>query len=156
MPGSSAIVVCATEFPRFKEAVSKVPIQDLFNIPESELKSQYRTFLERLEVMTANYDIKNLTQEDPKELIKMFFSTKSKLFLNIEHVMHAIAVCVVKHSCESVLESFVSRYEYHFDPRRNVDEQTSNEEFEIAVDSVVIEAMDSYWREKGSDQIRFF
>ena len=39
----------------------------------------------------------------------------------------------MKHSCESVLESFVSRYENHFDSRRSTDEETSNEEFEIAV-----------------------
>ena len=32
----------------------------------------------------------------------------------------------VKHSCESVLESFVSRYENHFDFRRSVDEETAN------------------------------
>ena len=36
-----------------------------------------------------------------------------------------------KHSCESVLESFVSRYENHFDARRSTSEETTNEEFEI-------------------------
>ena len=61
-------------------------------------------------------------------------------------------MCSVKHSCESVLESFVSRYENHFDVRRNSNEETANQEFEIAVngpnlancDSVVSEAMDDY------------
>ena len=71
--------------------------------------------------------------------------------------LYAIAVSAVKHSCESVLESFVSRYENHFDDRRSTNEETANEEFEIAVngpnlancDGVVKEAMDNYWRGKG-------
>ena len=37
------------------------------------------------------------------------------------------------HSSESVLESFVSRYENHFDARRSTNEETANEEFEIPV-----------------------
>jgi hypothetical protein len=57
-----------------------------------------------------------------------------------------------------VLESFVSRYENHFDIRRNTNEETANQEFEIAVngsnlancDSVVSEARDAYWRGKDA------
>ena len=68
-------------------------------------------------------------------------------------------VCSVKHRCESVLESFVSRYEYHFDARRSTNKDTSNEEFEIAVngpslahcETVITEAMDLYWRSKTKD-----
>jgi hypothetical protein len=72
-------------------------------------------------------------------------------------VMQAIAVCAVKHSCESVLESFVSRYENHFDSRRNTEEDATNQEFEVAVNGpnlancgpVVKEAMDHYWSSRG-------
>ena len=42
-------------------------------------------------------------------------------------------VSCVKQSCESVLESFVSRYENHFDLRRTMNEESVNEEFEIAM-----------------------
>ena len=42
-------------------------------------------------------------------------------------------IASVKHSCESNLESFVSKYENHFDVRRNVNEDTANEEFEMDV-----------------------
>ena len=53
---------------------------------------------------------------------------------------------------ESVLESFVSMYENHFDERRNVKEDTANEEFEITMngtnlaqcDSIIIEALNLY------------
>ena len=72
-------------------------------------------------------------------------------------IMDALAISAVKHSCESVLESFVSRYEIHFDMRRRTDEESTNEEFEIAVngpnlanrDSVISEAMHSYWVSRG-------
>ena len=68
-------------------------------------------------------------------------------------------VCSLKHICESVLESFVSRYENHFDSRRSTDEETSNKEFEIAVngpnlarcDIIVQEAIDKYWKYKSKD-----
>ena len=44
--------------------------------------------------------------------------------------MHAMAV---QSSFESILESYVSQYEIHFDERRNLDEYTANEEFKISV-----------------------
>ena len=71
--------------------------------------------------------------------------------------MQEIAVSAVKHSCESILESFVSRYENHFDMRRSTNEESTNKEFEIAVngpnlancDSVVLEATNTYWVTRG-------
>ena len=50
-------------------------------------------------------------------------------------------------------------FENHFYANRTTDEETANEEFEIAVngpslahcDTVVIEAMNAYWREKSKD-----
>ena len=72
--------------------------------------------------------------------------------------LQALAVSSVKVSCESVLESFVSKYENHFDSRRNLEEKGANEEFEIAMngpclaksDSVIYEAMQSYWNSQSS------
>ena len=66
--------------------------------------------------------------------------------------------CSVKHSCESILESFVSRYENHFDERRNVDEATAIiEELEICVNGPNLahyeadlkEAVDLHWGGKS-------
>ena len=53
----------------------------------------------------------------------------------------------------------MSRFENHFDMRRNVDEDASNQEFEITsngpnlanCDGVVKDAMEDYWRSKGSN-----
>ena len=149
----SAVKVALTEFEKWSEAVKKVPIEDLTDVPQDELKSQFKKDVKRLEVLTSKYSIDELQELDSKILIKKFFDPDSNMFVDIEMILQAIAVASVKHSCESVLESFVSEYENHFDERRNVDENTANEEFEIAVngpnlahaDSVIMEAMDLYW-----------
>ena len=72
--------------------------------------------------------MEELQKLDSKILIKYFFDPEKKLYIDIEMVLQAMAVASVNHSCESILESFVSRYENHFDMRRNVDEETANEE----------------------------
>ena len=69
---------------------------------------------------------------DNKFLIMEFFDPEKKIFKNVEAIMQAMAVCAVKHSCESILESFVSRYENHSNCRRNYNELSANEEFEKA------------------------
>ena len=64
----------------------------------------------------------------------------------------------VKVACESVLESLVSIFEKHFDVRRNMNEESTAEEFMIAVNGpnlvhsnlLIKEAMNSYWHSKGS------
>ena len=149
----STIVLTIIEFPKWLTAVKKIKLEDLENVPETELKTQFKLFVERLEVLTRNYSEIDLKKLDSKVLIKRFFDPQDKLFEDIEMVMHAMAVASVKHSCESILESFVSEYENHFDEHRNVDETTANEEFEIAVngpnlahaDAVILQAMDVYW-----------
>ena len=80
----------------------------------------------------------------------------------------SLHLLLLKNSCESIVESFVSQYEKYFDIRRNLDEDSINEEFQIAVngpslahcDSVVKEAMDLYWSKNttkgGKDRWHFF
>ena len=100
--------------------------------------------------------IKDLTKYDPKELIKQFFNPSDNLFNGIEMVMQAMAVSSVKQSCESVLESMVSKYENHFSFNRNMSEDKVNDEFFFAVngpslghcDNVIEKSMNSYWKHK--------
>ena len=157
-PGESVVKVQVTEFPKFLNAVKCIPVRSLREVPEEELRRQFSEYLSRLEEMTSSMSSEVLAKSDPKELLKKFFDPKGKLFRGIEMVMQALAVSSVKVSCESVLESFVSKYESHFDVRRNMSEEGANEEFEIAIngpniahcDSVIKEAMDDYWSAKKS------
>ena len=153
----SHLKVALMEFPGWYEAVEKIPVDELQGIPRDELKGQFKLFLFRLETITEKYTLQELILIDTQLLIKEFFDDKKLLYQDIEMVLQAMAVASVKHSCESILESFVSRYENHFDERRNVDEATANEEFEICVngpnlahsEAVVKEAMDLHWGGKA-------
>ena len=62
-----------SEYPKFKKAVSKVPVDSVMQVPDEELKSQFRLFLERLQAMTTEMNIIELRKVDPKDLIKQFF-----------------------------------------------------------------------------------
>ena len=100
-------------------------------------------------------------------IIKNFLKPNTEYYKRIEN-MHVIAYAAVKNSCESIVESFVSRYENHFDIRRNLDKESIIEEFQIAVngpsfahcDGVVKEAMGLYWSKNkakgGKDRWHFF
>ena len=65
--------------------------------------------------------MEELTKLDSKILIRNFFDPDEKLYINIEMILHSMVVASIKHSCESIMESFVSKYENHVNARRNVD-----------------------------------
>ena len=98
------------EFPEWFKAVNNIPVDDLKEIPEDEMKSQFKLFVKRLEALTTGYSGTELQKLDTKILVKKLFDPEYELFVNIELVMHDMAVASVKHSCESILESFVSHY----------------------------------------------
>ena len=86
-PEASHIKVAVTEFPKFKQAIEKVPITSLQSVPSEELKFQYRLFLERLAAMTQSISKEDLGKKDSKELIMRFFDPQNREFENIEMVM---------------------------------------------------------------------
>ena len=154
--GSSAVKVALTDFEIWFEAVRKIPVKDLEDISKDELKEEYKLFLIRLEELTHKLSLEELENMDSKLMIKSFFDGINNIYKGVEMVLHAMAVASGKSSCESNLESFVSQYENHFDERRNVDDNTATEEFEISVngpslahaDSVITDAMNLYWNGK--------
>ena len=85
--GSSHIKVAAVEFPKFKEAIQKVPIVSLQSVQMDEIKMQYRVFLERLAAMTSKLSKEQLCKTDSKDLIMKFFDPAGQEFENIEMIM---------------------------------------------------------------------
>ena len=136
--------------------MKEIPIRSLTHIPKDSLQKQFIEFLRKLEKITEKYKLVELRNLDPKELLKKFFNPEEKLFQEIEMIMQAIAVSAVKQSCESVLESFVLKYENHFNSNRNLAEDKVNDAFFVTVngpnlshcDSVVEKAMDRYWKSR--------
>ena len=153
-----SFIKLSLEFPNIKQAITDILISDLKSIPEDVLRHQHKRFMQRVECVTKKFSIKQLKDMDPKEILKLFFNTQMKLYHDIEMIMHAISCMMVIQACELVLESLVSQYENHFDVRRNVNEETANQEFNIAVngpnlshtDVVLKQAMDNYWKAKNS------
>jgi hypothetical protein len=157
-PDGGHIKISVTQGPLFLDAVRSVPVRSLNNVTDNEIQRQYRQFLKTLEELTKDYSFVQLNVTDPKDILKQLFDPDRALYNNIEMVMQAISVCCVKVSCESGLESLVSIFENHFDARRNMNEDSTAQEFMIAVngpnlshaDSVIKDAMNSYWQSKGS------
>ena len=57
------------------------------DVPEGELKQQFRTFLSRLSEMTARMSAEELSKTDTKDLIQKFFDPVRKEFDGIEMIM---------------------------------------------------------------------
>ena len=116
---------------------------------------QFTNFVEKLSAIVT--DEQGLEDLDAKDLIQTFLSSSKTLYIGCEEIMFAIAASSMKHSCESVLETFISRYKNHFDQQRNFNtEDAANEEFAIAVKGSnlancdnIVEAMDAYWQNKA-------
>ena len=51
-------------FPQWFSDVQKIPVQDLKAVPEDEMKTQYKLFVNRLETITQEYSIDELQNLD--------------------------------------------------------------------------------------------
>ena len=139
---------------RFLSSVRKIT-GSVDEIPDDEIKENFVKFLKVLENYTKHIDEKKL---DSKSLIKDFLDD-DKLFTGVELTLHCIASSAVKISVESVVESLVSRYEQHFDAKRQLREDHALDEMEIAengpefvhADKLLSCAMDKYWTDKNSE-----
>ena len=106
--GASATSVAVLNFPHFNNAISKISVNSLKNVPEDELKSQYR-FLERLEKLTKTLNTEILRKADSKDIIQQFFDLNDSLFKGIEMIMQALSVAACsKVRCGSIVESMTA------------------------------------------------
>ena len=152
-------LLCLSEFPRFRDAIIALRLTSLTPFEEDDIKNHFKTYLAKLKHMTSNLSVEELEDMDPRVLLKELFDPKTNFFEDTQLVLQAMACASVKVSCESILESFTSKFENHFDLRRNVDEESSSQEFEISqngpsyanCDGVVKEAMRNYWMENGKN-----
>ena len=85
--GSSSIKVAITEFPKFLNAVRSLPVVTLRDVSDEELKSEFRTFIARLEELTKEQSVADLVEIDPKELIKKFFDPRGELYVGMEMIL---------------------------------------------------------------------
>ena len=132
----------------------------LDDIPDIEIKENFAKFLKVLEANTKHMEEKQL---DSKSLIKLMMDDEN-IYTGIELTLQSIATSAVKISVESVVESLVSRYESHFDAKRQLKEINALDEMEISengpdlvhADKILTSAMSKYWQDKSNDGVWHF
>ena len=98
-------------------------------IPKEEIKSNFTNFVRCFEEYIKEKDVKDI---DNKEVYKDFLSSAKELYKGNELMMHCLSTVAVKYSVESSVESLISRYETHFDRKRQLTEENSHQEMVIA------------------------
>ena len=152
----SPAVYSENSFPKFREAVDFLEIPGLELIADSVLKSQYKDYIRILSSLTQSVCDEECVIPDTKQIISRLFSSKEKLYEDIQIVNHIISVAATKSTTESVIESFVSQYEYGNNSRRNYVEDGICDTFEIQkdgplvskCDNLVRTALDNYFGDK--------
>jgi hypothetical protein len=131
-------------------------------IPEAEIKSSFKNFVRCFEEYIKEKDVKDI---DNKEVYKDFLSSTMKLYKGNEVMMHCLSTVAVKYSVESSVESLISRYEVHFDKKRQLTEENAHQEMVIAENGPVLvhatplltRALDKYFlNETKSSDWHFF
>ena len=104
-------------------------------IPKEEIKSSFKHFVRCFEEYIEGKDVKDI---DNKEVYKDFLCSTKGLYKGNEVVMHCLTTCAVKYSVESSVESLISRYETHFDKKRQLKEENSHQEMVIAENGPIL------------------
>jgi hypothetical protein len=122
---------------------------DLFaRISANELRLQYRDFMSKLGELAPN-----VINMDNTEIFALFLNPSLGYYKNIEGVIGILANAGVVMGLESVVESWVSVLEHHNNSQRPLTQERLEQEGMIAIngplevhcDSVVEEALSSYW-----------
>ena len=133
-------IYAAASFPKFLKAAQDLNIPSLEFIPDSVLENQYRNFMKKLVGLVPDEVDKD--KIDPRQILATLISEKNKLYEDIQCVLHIMTYSATKSGCESVLESYVSQYEYTIDKRKNFNEENRNDCFEIVKNGPLISKCD--------------
>ena len=159
----SVDIFAECSFSEFNCAAKALQIHSLDFISEEILAGKFRQYLHILVNLTESYSLEEVEELDPRELVGRMLSTKDKLFPEIQVILYIISVAASKSSTESILESYVSQYEYANDSRKNYGEIGVNDTFEIIkngpniskCDRVVKIALDDYFKAQKQQNWHF-
>ena len=125
---------------------------DLFSrISADKLRLQFREFMLRLGQLAPTLNTKENT-----EILGMILDPNLNHSNDIESVLSILASAGVAMGLESVVESWVSVLEHHNNPRRALSQERLEQKAMVAIngpaevhcDSIVDEALASYWRKQ--------
>ena len=118
---------------------SKVILPNL-GISDSELRLQYRSFLDKLEL-----HVDSLDEDEMRSLLllKDFLGTKLELYKGVEMIVHLMASAATAMSVESLVESWISVYEAHKNKHRPISNDRAEKEISVAVNGPEVQNADS-------------
>ena len=156
-------IYAENSFDRFKEAVDFLQVESLDFIEESVLKRQYKQFIKIISSMHDSASSEECVIET-KRVIARLFCSREKLYEDIQIILYVISVAATKSTTESVIEAYVSQYEYGSNSRKNFSEVGISDTFEIQKDGPLVSrsdqlvrtALDKYFREKKTKGWHFF
>ena len=145
-------VFASNHFPIFAEAAAAMHAHGMSSITSDMLERQYRKFVAKV----ADLSPDDLSDLDPREILKDLFSEKKSNFEDCQVILHIASTAATKSSSESIIESYVSEYEYTSNSRKNFSEDGINETFNIVkngppinrCDKVVAASMKEYFQDK--------
>ena len=148
-------IFAASYVTKFLTAAKKLKIPSIEDLEESFIEKQFRTFIKKLDSLYPEDD-EDVCKIDPLAILTKLFSTKENHSFGIEVILHICGYSSLKSSCESILESFVSEYEYANDPRKNFHEESITDVYEIChngpimskCEKIVDMALKSYAKDK--------
>ena len=150
--GLSPEVFASISFPKFAAAADAMHAHGMHAVSSDILERQYRKFVSKL----ADLSPDDLSDIDSREVLKDLFNVEKKLFEDFQVILHIASTAATKSSCEAIIESYVSQYEYTANSRKNFSEEGINETFNIVkngppinkCDKVVNIAMKDYFKDK--------
>ena len=75
---------------------------------------------------------------------RFYLNTESKLYVGNEIIIHCLLSVAVKYSVESSVESLISRYEVHFGPERQLEQENAHMEMYTAENGPILVQVLSY------------
>ena len=147
---SGAINTATTFFRRWVDSAKLLQPELFINISMEELRTQFRCFLRKLEELSPSIQMQDL---DNKQIFSLLLHPNYHHYDGFESVLAILANASVAMGLESVVESWVSVMEHHNNPRRPLTQTRVEQECMVAIngpkdvhcDSVVMEALASYW-----------
>ena len=135
-----AINVGLMDGQNFAENMKKLT-NSVDNIPNEKLEDAYTKFLKSFEQYIAGKGIDNI---DSKQVLRDYLNTESQLYVGNEIIIHCLLSVAVKYSVESSVESLISRYEVHFGPGRQLDQENAHMEMYTAENGPILVQVLSY------------
>ena len=155
----SPAVVVQREVSKFIDAAQVIDQDFDVKYEKSEMRFQYRNFVERISEKGKQKNSENLTSI---EIVVLMMNTEEKRWRECEGAMDILCQAATMKSVESVVESWVSVLEHHSNQSRPIQAETIQSEMMISVNgpqvqhsqTVVEESMKLYWSKLQSSSLK--